>query len=58
MITPEPKAGLVTKLQTALEVNDHDDYELHTLLPFKDGLLAVFARDDDDYDGSSCGARS
>ena len=52
LIRPEPTAGIVTKLQTALEVNDDDGYELHTLTTFKDGLLAVFVRPDDDDIGS------
>ena len=45
MIRPEASAGVTTKLQTSLEVNDEADFELQTLIPFKDGLLAIFVKD-------------
>ena len=52
VIRPEASAGVTTKLQTSLEVNDEADFELHTLIPFKDGLLAVFVKDLDDELGA------
>jgi hypothetical protein len=45
VIRPDACAGVTTKLQTSLEVNDEADFELHTLIPYKDGLLAVFVKD-------------
>ena len=45
VIRPEASAGVTTKLQTSLEVNDEADFELQTLIPFKDGLLAIFVKD-------------
>ena len=53
IVRPEPTADLKTKLQTSLEVNDDDGYELHTLVPFKDGMLAIFVRSDDVEGGSN-----
>lgn len=35
----------MTTLQAALEVNDEGNFDLHTLIPFRDGLLAVFVKD-------------
>jgi len=52
VIRPDASAGVTTKLQTSLEVNDEADFELHTLIAFKDGLLAVFVRDLEAEDGA------
>ena len=38
---------MAAQLQASLEVNDEQGYELRTLVPFKDGLLAVFVKNDD-----------
>jgi hypothetical protein len=48
VIRPEPTAGLATKLQTSLEVNDEQGYALLSMVTYKDGLLVVFAKDDED----------
>lgn len=45
VIRPDVDGAVASKLQASLEVNDEADFELHTLIPFKDGLLAVFVRD-------------
>jgi hypothetical protein len=46
VIRPDAKSGDVTaQLEAALAVNDEQNFELHTLIPFRDGLLAVFVRD-------------
>jgi hypothetical protein len=46
VIRPDSKSGGVTaQLEAALAVNDEQNFELHTLIPFRDGLLAVFVRD-------------
>jgi hypothetical protein len=45
VIRPDATGGVTTQLQAALEVNDEGNFELHTLVPFRDGLLAVFVRD-------------
>jgi hypothetical protein len=48
VIRPEATSGVATKLEASLEVNDDQGYELHTLVPFKDGFLAVFVKDEDE----------
>jgi hypothetical protein len=46
VIRPDPKSGGITsQLEAALAVNDEQNFDLHTLIPFRDGLLAVFVRD-------------
>ena len=46
VIRPDSKSGGVTaQLEAALAVNDEQYFELHTLIPFRDGLLAVFVKD-------------
>jgi len=45
-IRPDAKSGDVTaQLEAALALNDEQNFDLHTLIPFRDGLLAVFVRD-------------
>ena len=51
VIRPDASGGIVTTLQAALEVNDEHDFELHTLVPFRDGFLAVFVKDLDEDQG-------
>ncbi|HEV2218169.1 MAG TPA: hypothetical protein VGV88_11415 [Candidatus Dormibacteraeota bacterium] len=48
VVRPEPTAGLAAKLQTSLEVNDDQGYALLSMVTYKDGLLVVFAKDDED----------
>ena len=50
VIRPEASAGVADKLQTSLEVNDEQGFELHTLVPFHDGFLAVFVKDLEEYE--------
>lgn len=46
VIRPDSKSGgVTTQLEAALAVNDEQNFELHTLIPFRDGLLAVFVKD-------------
>jgi hypothetical protein len=46
VIRPDSKnGGVTTQLEAALAVNDEQNFDLHTLIPFGDGLLAVFVRD-------------
>jgi hypothetical protein len=46
VIRPDSKSGDITaQLEAALAVNDEQNFDLHTLIPFRDGLLAVFVRD-------------
>lgn len=52
VVRPDSKSGGVTsQLEAALAVNDEQDFELHTLIPFRDGLLAVFVKDIDNEMG-------
>jgi hypothetical protein len=51
VIRPDPSGGVTSQLQAALEVNDEQYFELHTLIPFRDGLLAVFVKDLEDEAG-------
>jgi hypothetical protein len=52
VIRPDSSGGVVTQLQAALEVNDEHNFELRTLVPFRDGLLAVFVKDLEEELGS------
>jgi hypothetical protein len=45
LIRPEASGGVANTLQASLEVNDEQGFELQTLVPYKDGLLAVFVKD-------------
>jgi len=51
LIRPEGSGGVANTLQASLEVNDEQGFELHTLVPYKDGLLAVFVKDLDEEAG-------
>jgi hypothetical protein len=46
VIRPDSKSGgVTTQLEAVLAVNDEQNFELHTLIPFGDGLLVVFVKD-------------
>jgi hypothetical protein len=46
VIRPDSKSGdVAVQLEAALAANDEQNFDLHTLIPFRDGLLAVFVRD-------------
>jgi hypothetical protein len=51
LIHPEASGGVTNTLQASLEANDEQGFELHTLVPYKDGLLAVFVKDLDEEAG-------
>jgi hypothetical protein len=48
VIKPEASGGVAATLQASLEVNDEQGFELHTLVEYRQGLLAVFVKDDDE----------